>query len=116
MLLQDGDGKETACACLDVSATYHDEKGEVIGAVVNRHPEQSVTAAVSFVGPDRLDISEAIELNCPSWKTVNGFGVVDQVTQRTKKEARYNPENGYEFPPHSITLLKHRYLIEESAH
>ena len=117
MLLQDDDGKETGSACLDVSATYHDEKGDVIVAVVNRHPEQSVTAAVSLVGPDRLEISEAIELNCPSWEMINGFDMADQVTLRTKKDAGYDPDNKeYGFPPHPITLLKHRYLVEESSH
>lgn len=112
MMLSDGDGITTVSACLDVSATYHDEKGEVIVAVVNRHPEQSVTAAVSFVGPESLDICEAIEWNCPSWETVNNFDRPDQVTRMAKTDARYDSERGYAFPPHSITLLKHRYLID----
>lgn len=115
MMLLDGDGQPTASACLDVSATYHDEKGEVIVAVVNRHPEQSVSAKVSFVGTEGLEICEAIELNCPSWETVNGFDIADQVTRMAKTDARYDSDGGYGFPPHSITLLKHRYSIDKLA-
>lgn len=111
-LLLNKDGEPSLIACLDVSATYDDTKGEVIVAVVNRHPVQSVTAEVSFAGPDNLDISEAIEWNCPSWETVNGFAIEDQVSRIVKTDARYDSERRYVFPPHSITLLKHHYSID----
>ncbi|MCR2804280.1 alpha-L-arabinofuranosidase C-terminal domain-containing protein [Paenibacillus soyae] len=113
MMLLDGEGQETESACLDVSATYHDENGEVIVAVVNRHPERSLTATLSYIGQENLQIFEAIELNCPSWETVNGFDIEDQVARVTKIDARYDSERGYVFPPHSITLLKHRYIIND---
>lgn len=83
-------------------------------AVVNRHSEQSVTAVVSFAGPESLEIFETIEIRCPSWDTVNGFAVVDQVTRITKTDARYAPDQEYVFPPYSITLLKHRYIIDNN--
>lgn len=111
MMLLDEAGEETKSACLDVSATYHDDNGEVIVAVVNRHPDRSLPTCVSFVGLENLELLEAIELNCPSWETVNGFEIEDQVTVITRTDARYDVDGGYVFPPHSITLLKHRYLI-----
>jgi alpha-N-arabinofuranosidase len=110
-MLADGSGRETGSASLDVSATYNDAKAEVVVAVVNRHPEQSVTAAVSFGGQVMGEISEVIELNCPSWDTVNSFSA-DQVSRVTTTDVRYDSGRGYVFPPHSITLLKHRCRIE----
>ncbi len=112
MLLTNGQGSQAGCACLDVSATYDDGRDEVIVAVVNRHPEQSVTAEIHFVGSDGMEILEAIELQCPSWESVNGFDNPDQVTTTVNKNARYDAEGRYEFPPHSIMLLKHRYSID----
>jgi len=113
MKLSSGDGSSAGSACLDVSASYHDGKNEVIVAVVNRHPEQAVTAEVHFAGAESLEILEAIEWQCPSWETVNGFDIPDQVTTTVKKDAGYDAERGFVFPPHSITLLKHRYAIAD---
>jgi len=113
MPLLDGEGKSSVSNCLDISATYHDQKGEVIVAVVNRHPELAVTATISFHGDADLEIFEAIGLNCPTWETVNDFTMTDQVTSVVSSDARYDAEGRYTFAPHSITLLKHRYIIEE---
>lgn len=103
----------TESASLDVSASYHDELGEVIIAVVNRHPEQAFTAEVAFIGADRLAVHEAIELQCPSWETVNGFDLPDQGAAAVKPNAGCESARAYTFPPHSITLLKHRHVIAE---
>lgn len=110
-MLVDDSGGEADIACLDVSATYHDERGEVILAVVNRHPQQAVRAVVRFDGSDSLPIAEELELNCPSWETMNGFDKPDQVRFTTNMNLQYDAEQGYVFAPHSITLLKHRYTI-----
>src|SRR5690606_14555504 len=111
--LTNGDGSSAASASLDVSASYHDEKHEVIVAVVNRHPDQAITAEVHFAGAEGLELYEAIELQCPSWESVNGFDIPDQVMTVTKPDARYDANRGYAFPPHSITLLKHRHTIAD---
>lgn len=106
-MLPDRNGQPTASPCLDVSATWHEERGEVVVAVVNRHPDQPIRSVVLFEGADRPDFAEAIELCCPSWETVNGFDH-DRVTQTVKTDVQDDADRGYEFPPHSITLLKYR--------
>lgn len=112
-MLTDGEGKPSAVPCLDVSATYHDGREEIVLAVVNRDPSRPAKAVVSFTGADVPEIAEAIELTCPSWETVNGFGLDDQVTCTVKTDARHDADGGYVFPPRSITLLKHRSAIRD---
>jgi len=89
--------------CLDVSATLHSKDGKLSLIVVNRHPDQAITAALPRL--KRYSRVEVHQLNAPAWNSQNTTAKpdIDVVVARSEPAGR-NAAN-HAFPPHSITAL-----------
>jgi alpha-L-arabinofuranosidase len=96
--------QQTNVPYLDVSATYNN--GEVTIAVVNRHKEDAITTDIisqngAFAGSITVN-----EVNGPDVKSGNDF---NKENVKTVTKPLFNVNGAkftYQFPPHSLTLLK----------
>jgi alpha-L-arabinofuranosidase len=90
---------------LDVSAAYN--KGELIVAVINRHKDKAI--ATDLIAQEGLFDGEfeIYEVNGPDIKAENDFNKTHVETrQKESLQAKKEEKFTYEFPPHSLTLLK----------
>lgn len=90
---------------LDVSATADDEKKTLALAVINRRQDQAARATITIAGAKTADEVRVFEINGPpdATNTVADPHVIGIQQKRATLDAR-NIE--YQFPAHSITLLK----------
>ncbi len=90
---------------LDVSAAYND--GEIIITVINRHKDKAI--ATDLFSQEGLFNGEfeVFEVNGPDIKSENDFG---KTTVKTTQKASLNINKAssftYEFPAHSLTMIK----------
>jgi alpha-N-arabinofuranosidase len=90
---------------LDVSASYNN--GEITIMVVNRNKEKAITSDIISQQGAFSDNFNVYEINGPTVKAENDF---DKTEVKTEKKATVKIKKGtkftYEFPAHSITMLK----------
>lgn len=104
---------EQPIASLDVSATYDAASATVTLMVVNRDPEHAIRAGVVIrlpsgdVRPSRP--FRIVEMNAPSWQSTHTFGHAGEVRVRDVPPDAFGSDAHYEFPRHSITMLKFLY-------
>ena len=91
---------------LDVSATMNEQATELSLAVINRHKEESIEAEISLAGFHPEQTATVYEINGPSVDAKNSFAEPDIVCVIEKEFPEAADGFGYEFPAHSITLLK----------
>jgi alpha-N-arabinofuranosidase len=93
---------------LDVSVTYNKDRSEIYVNVMNRSKSDDVTARVENV-EGKLDGSVAVwEMNQPDFKATHTFGNDKKVVPKTRTFGAKLDGNGfdYNFPAHSLTILK----------
>ena len=93
---------------LDVSVTYNKDRSEIYVNVMNRSKSDDVTARVENV-EGKLDGSVAVwEMNESDFKATHTFGNDKKVTPKTRTFGAKLDRNGfdYNFPAHSLTILK----------
>jgi alpha-L-arabinofuranosidase len=90
---------------LDVSATSDPESGSLCVAVVNRSRDQAVRTSLEFSQPLSGALS-AFEVNGPDVSSTNSFDQPDRVSVREHRVETDGPNVEYEFPAHSITVLR----------
>jgi alpha-N-arabinofuranosidase len=91
---------------LDVSATMNEQASGLSLAVINRHKEESIEAEISLAGfhPERT--TSVYEINGPGVDAKNTFAEPDIVCVAESEFQETADNFKYEFPAHSITLLK----------
>jgi alpha-N-arabinofuranosidase len=91
---------------LDVSATINEQATELSLAVINRHKENPIEAEISLglFQPERM--CRVFEINGRQVDAKNSFAEPDKVKTVEKQFDSAAAEFKYEFPAHSITLLK----------
>lgn len=90
---------------LDVSATYKD--GEVVLCVVNRNKDKAITTDI--ICQEGVFDGEFVvsEVNGPGIKSENDFGKTEVKTiQKTSIKVKKAETFTYQFPAHSLTMLK----------
>lgn len=100
------EGAGECLSCLDLSATWSEERRALMLAVVNRHPQESIRARVELAEGSTLKLRSILEANAPAWDSKNSLARPgkDCVTMR--------PVEGVDGPthplaPHSITFLEY---------
>jgi len=91
---------------LDVSATTDKETTRLSLAVINRHKEEAVEVDIDLGGFQPKKKAVVHEINGKTVKTQNSFSEPDNVKIAEIPFDEAADEFTYEFPPHSITLLK----------
>jgi alpha-N-arabinofuranosidase len=105
----DGDtftgGEHTAVRTLDVAATFHPEKKEVVLFVINRS-ERDAAETVITLGEGKFGEQIRVEtVNGPGIKVQNTFEKPDQVTTATSQLKSNGSRLNVTFAPHSVTAL-----------
>ncbi len=89
---------------LDVAATLNN--GEIVITVVNRHKDKAIQTDVK-AGESRFDgLLEVFEVNGSDIKSENDFGKTTVKTTRKSDIKAKGTSFTYEFPPHSLTMIK----------
>lgn len=101
--------QQTDVPYLDVSATI--KGNELTMTVVNRHKDNAITTDIISQKGEFDGQVEVYEVNGPDIKSKNDFGETNVET--TKKDNIKGTKNSvtYDFPPHSVTLLKGKIKI-----
>lgn len=89
---------------LDVSATYKDN--EVTIAVVNRHKDEPITTDIISQSGQFDGSLEVYEVNGPDIKAKNDFNKTNVKTSQKENIKANGATVTYNFPPHSVTLIK----------
>ena len=90
---------------LDVSATADEGKTFLALVVVNRHESQSAATSVKIAGAKLSRDAAVFEINGPP-DAENTFADPHKIGMQQKRTTIAGESFNYEFPPHSITLLK----------
>lgn len=91
---------------LDVSATLDEGRKAVSIAVVNRHRDESIPAALAVRNARIASQAKVFEINGSSPEVENSFSHPDNVKIVQKGFSRAREQFDYVFPAHSITLIK----------
>ncbi|RJP25788.1 MAG: alpha-N-arabinofuranosidase [Candidatus Abyssobacteria bacterium SURF_5] len=91
---------------IDVSATVNEPATELSLAVVNRHRENPIVAQISLDSFYPKKVCRVFEINGPQVDAKNSFSEPDNVKTVEKRFNSAAAEFRYEFPAHSVTLLK----------
>jgi alpha-N-arabinofuranosidase len=92
---------------LDAQATVDDDARFVSLAVVNRHRDQNIRTAIQVQGSPALGREGMVfEINGTSPEAENSFNRPENVTIKNRKESIFGKSFQYEFPAHSVSLLK----------
>ena len=92
---------------LDAQATVDDDARFVSLAVVNRHRDQNIRTAIQVQGSPALGREGMVfEINGTSPEAENSFNGPENVTIKNRKESIFGKSFQYEFPAHSVSLLK----------
>ena len=91
---------------LDVSATVNEQATELSLAVINRHKDESIEAEISLADFHPKQTASVYEINGPGVDAKNSFNEPDNVCVMEGEFQKAADKFNYEFPAHSVTLLK----------
>jgi alpha-L-arabinofuranosidase len=89
---------------LDVAATH--KNGEVMITVINRHKDKAIKTDIIAQSGEFSGVFEVYEVNGPDIKSENDFGKTIVKTDKKSNLKASGTSVTYDFPPHSLTLLK----------
>jgi alpha-N-arabinofuranosidase len=92
---------------LDVCAT-RDSTGRLAIGVVNRHRDRPLAAEFEILGSAAATTGKVFQILGPSPEAMNSFEKPDAVGVATRDHSGFSNRFSFEFPKHSITLLKLR--------
>jgi alpha-N-arabinofuranosidase len=93
---------------LDVSATQDEGKKWIALAVVNRHESKPIAADIDIRGARLAGAGTLFEINGASPGTENSFAQPNNVKIEKSEFRNTGTRFTYNFPAHSVTLLKLR--------
>ena len=91
---------------LDCSATWDDERKQVVLAVVNRSRDRDIDCEISLDGCRVKGEGSVYEINGESVDAVNDFGTPDRLVTEERPLTDLGERFPYRFPAHSITMLE----------
>ena len=91
---------------LDVSATVNDDATQLTLAVINRHKDETIEVEIDLGDFQPEKKAVVYEINGLDPSAQNSFDEPDNVKVEKKEFSGAAPEFTYEFPLHSITLIK----------
>ncbi|HXW15210.1 MAG TPA: alpha-L-arabinofuranosidase C-terminal domain-containing protein [Terriglobia bacterium] len=91
---------------LDVSSTLEESRRTLSLAVVNRHESEPILTAVRVQNARVRSTTAVYEINGASPKTENSFSEPENVKIVQKELGQSAESFNYEFPAHSVTVLK----------
>ena len=97
-----------ALKALDVSVTYNKDRSEIYVNVLNRSKSDDVSARVENVESKLNSSVDVWEMNQTDFKATHTFGNDKKVAPKTRTFGAKIERNGfdYNFPAHSLTILK----------
>jgi len=90
---------------LDAVATCRDDQHELVLAVNNRDPKMAIKTWIGLTGTDAR-LARVYEVNGPSADSMNSFEEPDKVSVQERAADGVGDTFVYEFPAHSLTLLR----------
>ncbi len=90
---------------LDAVATRSGPDNLFMLSVINRSPDNAVTAQLNVRGDFPPVTARVEELNAPGWDAVNSFEHPDTVTVQVTEIKDFVDGTSYRFPPHSQTVI-----------
>ena len=90
---------------LDAIATHSGPDGHLMLSVINRSPDQDVTAEIRLTGSLPEGPASVEEVNGADWKVTNSFAQPDAVTVREASIDNFGSGTRYRFPAHSVTVI-----------
>jgi alpha-L-arabinofuranosidase len=90
---------------LDAVATRSGPHGELMISVVNRSPDDDVTAEIQIAGSTGVTTAAVAEVNGPDWKVSNSFAQPEAVAVREGSIEKFESGIQYRFPAHSVTVM-----------
>jgi len=97
---------------LDAVATYTLGTGQLMLSVINRDPENDVTAEIQIANPLRRQTAVVEELNGDDTDEVNSFATPERVNVSAGTVEKFGPGARYAFPAHSLTVITMRCELE----
>jgi len=93
---------------LDVSATQDEDKKQIALGVVNRHESKHIAADIDIRGAKIANAATLFEINGANPLTENSFTQLNNVRIEKSEFRNAGARFTYNFPAHSVTLLKLR--------
>jgi alpha-L-arabinofuranosidase len=90
---------------LDAVATRSGPHGELMISVVNRSPDNDVTAEIRIAGGLDPTTATVAEVNGPDWTVTNSFAQPEAVTVQDGSIENFASGIRYRFPAHSVTII-----------
>ena len=90
---------------LDVVATRSGPDGELMISVINRSPDDDITAELRISGSLSATTAAVEEVNGPDWKSANSFAQPEAVAVREGSIEEFASGMQYRFPAHSVTVI-----------
>jgi alpha-L-arabinofuranosidase len=90
---------------LDAVATRGGPDDLFMLSVINRSPDNAVTAQLNIRGDFPSVTARVEELNAPTWDAMNSFEHPDTVVVQTTEIKHLADGPSYRFPPHSHTVI-----------
>ena len=104
---------------LDATATFQEGDGTLVLAVTNRDQADAIEAGISLADGAELTLTRIYEVNGAGTEVKNSFEEPDNVSVKERAENATGRAFSYEFPAHSVTLLRFQLRAggtAESAH
>jgi alpha-L-arabinofuranosidase len=90
---------------LDAIATKSGPHDELMISVINRSPDDDVTAEIRIAGAADVTSAVVAEVNGTDWKVTNSFAQPEAVAVREGSIEKFSSGMKYRFPAHSVTVL-----------
>ena len=90
---------------LDAVATSSGPDTLFMLSVINRSPDNAVTAQLNIRGDFPPVTAHVEELNAPAWDAMNSFEHPETVTVQATDIKNFVDGSSYRFPPHSQTVI-----------
>jgi alpha-L-arabinofuranosidase len=90
---------------LDAVATRSGPDGRLMLSVINRSPDDDVTAEIRIAGSFPAAVASVEEVNGSDWKVTNSFAQPEAVAVREGAIEKFTSGTRYRFPAHSVTVI-----------
>jgi alpha-L-arabinofuranosidase len=90
---------------LDVVATRSGADGRLMLSVINRSPDDDVTAEIRIVGSFAATTATVEEVNGSDWKVTNSFAQPEAVAVHEGSIEKFATGTQHRFPAHSVTVI-----------
>ncbi len=90
---------------LDATATALEDGGQIMLAVINRHPTEAIEASIEIEGASEPSVTEIAVLSGQSERAVTAENRPDGVSVTAMSPGAESSPQNHRFPPHSATII-----------